>query len=161
MTLDIAFVMNAIFQILLTFTSPNITHSDFHCLQQNVYYEARNQSFDGMRAVATVTVNRIKDTRFPRTLCGVVKQRSRDICQFSWVCENKDPAIRNRNATERKAWMTSGLAAATVLFVGPLPYIKNSIYFHNHTVNPSWGRRMELVAVVDDHKFFQERKSYN
>ena len=44
------------------------------CLALNVYHEAKNQSFLGQVAVAQVVMNRVKDKRYPNTVCEVVKQ---------------------------------------------------------------------------------------
>ena len=44
------------------------------CLADNVYFEARNQGTAGWSAVISVTLNRVKDKRFPNTICEVVKQ---------------------------------------------------------------------------------------
>ena len=46
----------------------------FLCLAMNVYHEAKNQGTAGWSAVASVTFNRIRDSRFPNTVCEVVKQ---------------------------------------------------------------------------------------
>ena len=42
------------------------------CLADNVYFEARNQGTAGWSAVISVTLNRVKDKRFPNTVCGVI-----------------------------------------------------------------------------------------
>ena len=79
------------------------------CLAENMYHEAKNQGTAGWSAVASVTFNRIRDSRFPNTVCEVVKQgptreswktRLLDIpdeerkyyprrhrWQFSWYCD--------------------------------------------------------------------------
>ena len=56
------------------------------CLAKNIYFEAGSESRAGKIAVAEVTMNRVKSREFPRSVCGVVYQKSRNICQFSWVC---------------------------------------------------------------------------
>ena len=43
------------------------------CMADNIYFEARNQGTAGWSAVASVTLNRVKDKRFPNTVCEVVK----------------------------------------------------------------------------------------
>ena len=48
------------------------------CLAKNIYFEARNQSIQGMYAVADVTLNRVKDSRWPSTVCEVVKQHEEE-----------------------------------------------------------------------------------
>src|ERR671914_1597842 len=59
------------------------------CLTQAIYYEARNQSDDGQRAVAQVVLNRVRHPAYPDTVCGVVFQGSerRTGCQFSFTCD--------------------------------------------------------------------------
>ena len=44
------------------------------CMALNIYHEARNQSMVGQVAVAEVVMNRVEDSRFPDTICEVVKQ---------------------------------------------------------------------------------------
>jgi len=56
------------------------------CLAENAYFEAGNQSTKGKIAVTNVVMNRVEDKRFPKTPCGVVYQRTKRVCQFSWVC---------------------------------------------------------------------------
>ena len=47
---------------------------EISCMADNIYFEARNQGTAGWSAVASVTLNRVKDKRFPNTVCEVVKQ---------------------------------------------------------------------------------------
>jgi spore germination cell wall hydrolase CwlJ-like protein len=62
---------------------------ELKCLADNIYYEAGNQSTQGKLAVAAVTINRVKSPKFPKSVCAVVYQRTKRVCQFSWVCEGK------------------------------------------------------------------------
>ena len=48
---------------------------DMHCIAQAVYSEARAESQTGQRAVAHVIINRANNPRYPKSYCGVVKQR--------------------------------------------------------------------------------------
>ena len=78
-------------------------HSEATCLAKNMYYEARNQGLAGQLAVSLVVMNRVKDSRYPNTVCGVVEQGPtreswkkngtyypiRNRCQFSWFCDGK------------------------------------------------------------------------
>ena len=72
--------------------------TEISCMADNIYFEARNQGTAGWSAVASVTLNRVKDKRFPNTVCEVVKQGPtreswkkdgnyyplKHRCQFSW-----------------------------------------------------------------------------
>ena len=63
------------------------------CLAKNIFWEAQNQPVLGMVAIADVTLNRVKDPRWPNTICAVVEKRrwikKRLICQFSCFCDGK------------------------------------------------------------------------
>ena len=43
------------------------------CLAKNIYFEARNQSTAGQIAVSHVVMNRVKSSRYPNTICEVVR----------------------------------------------------------------------------------------
>ena len=76
-----------------------IDKKEITCLAKNMYFEARNQGLAGQLAVSLVVMNRVKDERFPNTICGVIEQGPiskwwlkekgkivpiRNRCQFSW-----------------------------------------------------------------------------
>lgn len=56
-------------------------------LARLAYYEARGEGKHGMRLVVEVALNRKNHSRFPDTICGVIKQRG----QFPWVGKKKTP----------------------------------------------------------------------
>jgi len=131
---------------------------DIRCLQQNIYYEARGEGSRGMQAVAEVTLNRANDPRFPRTVCGVVQQRAKGVCQFSWVC-TKGPHSRPslRRPADVDAWEAAGRIAHMV-FDGTIERIVgNATHFHTTSVRPSWAKRIERIARVGAHIFYYER----
>mgnify|MGYP003628329525 CR=1 FL=1 len=81
------------------------------CLALNVYHEAKNQSLIGQIAVAQVVMNRVRDERYPDTVCEVVEQGPtyswkkdypvKNRCQFSWYCDGKSDKPK-----EGHAWLT-------------------------------------------------------
>jgi spore germination cell wall hydrolase CwlJ-like protein len=54
----------------------NLSSKDVDCLARNIYYEAGNEPEEGKVAVAMVTINRVRDGRFGKTVCSVVDQRT-------------------------------------------------------------------------------------
>ena len=81
---------------VVTMFAHNCRSDEVNCLALNIYHEARNQPTVGKLAVAMVTMNRVKDERFPNTVCGVVTQglykNNQPIinkCHFSWWCDGK------------------------------------------------------------------------
>ena len=92
-------------QNLLIIDKVNYNHENRKCLALNVYFEARNQLTKGQIAVANVTLNRVYDKRFPKTICDVVKQGKyygnsprRDKCQFSFWCDGQPNKPKNITA---------------------------------------------------------------
>ena len=124
------------------------------CLAKNIYYEAGREQFRGKVAVAQVTLNRVEHENFPKTICGVVKQRtrvgSRIICQFSWNCE---PVGKIRYLSD--AWRESLLAAQQVLEDNlRMERLDRALYFHGAHVNPQW--RLERLTRIGNHIFYSE-----
>lgn len=54
----------------------SVSSKDEECLARNIFYEAGSESEEGKAAVAIVTINRVKDSRFGKGICGVVNQRT-------------------------------------------------------------------------------------
>jgi N-acetylmuramoyl-L-alanine amidase len=142
-----------------------ISDADRVCLAQNIFFEARNQSVAGQVAVAWVTINRMESSRFPSTICDVVRQARLDAngnpirhrCQFSWYCDGRSDRIPN-NVIAQRAWADAQLIADVVLLdwarAKNTSPVQNATYYHAHYVSPSWAREFERVAVVDDHIFY-------
>ena len=91
-----------------TATAAEYTDVDVTWLAKNVYFEARNQGIAGQLAVASVTLNRVADRRFPNTIKEVVTQSLyrnswrdgtpipiKHKCQFSWWCDGKPDTIHD------------------------------------------------------------------
>ena len=144
-----------------------ITHNDVYCLQQNIFFEARNQTVEGQVAVAWVTLNRLDSNIYPDTICGVVKQAKRDssgkvirnMCHFSWYCDGKSDRIPT-NKISQAAWQQAGIVAQVVLMDRMAGYIfkdptYGSIMYHSIKVSPYWRTAYDLVTKVDDHIFYR------
>lgn len=124
--------------------------AEVDCLAKNIYYEAGNQSYEGKVAVAQVTMNRVRNPEFPKTVCAVVKQKARGICQFSWVCLGRK-AI-NSSST---AWKQSKTIAENILISKKKYGIvdKNTMYYHASYINPNWD--LEKTKTIGDHIFYK------
>jgi spore germination cell wall hydrolase CwlJ-like protein len=113
----------------------NSLHNSVTCLAENIYFEARAESYSGKAAVGNVTRNRVESKSFPNTYCAVVQQgpkreswKTRQTpdkndavyypvkhkCHFSWYCDGqKDVIWANYEKTGQtiemnaKAWTDS------------------------------------------------------
>ncbi len=130
------------------------TQNDADCLTQAVYYEARGEGIDGMRAVAQVILNRVRHPAFPKTICGVVYQGALHgtSCQFSFVCNG---AMGNR--VESWAWRRARDVASAALEGYVMKTVGTATHFHTLTVDPMWSATMVRVATVGGHAFYQFR----
>lgn len=57
-----------------------ITKDDVHLMAQIVYAESCAEPYEGKVAVASVILNRLKDSRFPNNIEGVIKQKAAFSC---------------------------------------------------------------------------------
>lgn len=126
-----------------------------HCLQQNIYFEARNQSTVGQVAVAWVTLNRMEADRYPDTICGVVWQHK----QFSWTHDGKSDAPGN-TILEQRAWADAGLVAEVTLLDWARDQrspVENATMYHADYVSPYWRSSYDRVTKIDNHIFYEQR----
>jgi len=127
------------------------TQKQIDCRAQNIYYEAGYEPVEGRVAVALVTLNRVNDQRFPKDICGVVKQKTTSVCQFSWFCST--PKISNKTAYD-ESLQTALWVYANYEILEDIT--KGAIYYHADYVNPRW--KLEKTTQIGRHIFY---KDYN
>jgi spore germination cell wall hydrolase CwlJ-like protein len=129
------------------------------CLAQNIYYEARGSNRADRMSVADVVLNRVKDTRYPNTICDVVKQGKqyadgsmiRNRCQFSWYCDGKSDWPKNMDA-----WVEAQQVAYNMMTFGDYVGItEGSTHYHAKYVSPDWARHFTLVGRIGVHIFYR------
>jgi spore germination cell wall hydrolase CwlJ-like protein len=128
------------------------------CLTQNIYFEARGESVIGQLAVGLVTLNRVKDRRWPNTICAVTKQANKDAkgnvilnqCQFSWYCDGNPDTVPNSPAAQLARDIAFLLLTQDIK-----DFTKGSNYFHATYVKPAWRHHMEMTIAVGDHIFYR------
>ncbi|MES2914775.1 MAG: cell wall hydrolase [Pseudomonadota bacterium] len=124
--------------------------ADWQCLTEAVYFEARGESLDGQVAVAEVILNRVDSRLYPRTVCGVVKQRAGGGCQFSYVCTGK------KKMSEKAAADLAGRIARAMLDGAPRVLTDGATHFHTKGVRPSWAKRFAKTASIGSHLFYRQ-----
>lgn len=125
--------------------------SELKCLADTLYFEARGESSSGQKAVAEVILNRRDSRKFPPTICGVVTQGSSKGCQFSYNCNGKQRAIREKGAYAKVARV-----AEAALGGAPRSLTNGATYFHTTGVRPSWSKRFARTAKIGRHIFYTE-----
>ena len=130
------------------------TQKQIDCLAENIYFEAGFESRKGKEAVALVTLNRMQDPRFPKDICGVVKQKTTSVCQFSWFCQN--PSIRNKDVYEDAKEVAVYVYAN---YENLKDITQGALYYHADYVNPRW--KLEKTTVIGRHIFYKESGKQN
>ena len=128
------------------------------CLALNIYFEARNQSLEGQRAVASVVFNRVRDPRYPDNICDVVYQAKRtgsgkvilNSCAFSWYCDGLSDIPRDRDAFR---WAQH---VALMAVYGNYPDVTGgATHYHTLAVNPKWRIQKVHTCTIGDHIFYR------
>jgi len=130
----------------------NVNQEQMYCLVQNIFFEARNQSEVGQKAVAWVTLNRVESERYPNTICDVVWQDS----AFSWTHDGKSDTP-SENVLEQMAWEKSQIVAQNTLlekFNGGFDPTLGAIMYHADYVEPYWAASYRKTTQIEQHVFY-------
>lgn len=128
----------------------NETVSSYDCLAKAIYFEAGNQPYIGKLAVGEVVMNRLDDSNYPNTVCGVIQQKH----QFSFYWDGK-PDV----PTDLKAWVESQKAAIEILAGHESSFTFNEPsvqFYHADYVDPYWADYMIRVATIGNHIFYSK-----
>ena len=136
-----------------------------YCMALNIYYEARGSNLADKAAVADVVLNRVNDSRYPNTICEVVKQGEqkpswkdpnkmvmvRNRCQFSWYCGGKKDTPQDTDA-----WVEAQMTAWNIVELGKYRGItEGATHYHATYVQPSWAKQLQLVGRIGAHIFYR------
>ncbi|MEM7089519.1 MAG: cell wall hydrolase [Pseudomonadota bacterium] len=125
---------------------------NWKCLSEALYFEARGESVRGQFAVAEVILNRMKSSRFPDSLCGVIRQGTgrKYQCQFTYTCDGQKEVIREKKAYER----VSKVARAAIDGIAK-DLTEGATHYHTTSVRPSWARVYKETARIGVHVFYR------
>ena len=128
------------------------------CLVEAVYYEARSENMISQIAVANVILQRVKDDRYPSTICEVVHQAKkwngkimRNKCQFSYYCDGKSEKMRDYAALLRSVNISSLVLQGVMLYK-----TMGATHYHAYYVRPYWTlkKRFKKLGRVGSHIFY-------
>ncbi len=164
-----------------TFQKPEIdelytqeNQPELYCLAQNIYFEAKSEPLAGQYAVADVVLNRVQDTRYPNTICEVVREGPikeswktrqhadlpdderiyhpiKNRCQFSWYCDGKKDTTRDSDA-----WRKAQIIAYKIVNMHKMRGItEGATHYHADYVSPAWAKSIQLVGSISTHIFYR------
>ena len=125
------------------------------CLALNVYFEARSEPIIGQFAVAQVTLNRVKSSDYPDTVCSVVKQSNANGCQFSWYCDGKSDKPKDNEAWAIAQWVAEITISDEDGSLNLMP--SSVIHYHADYVNPFWVSSCVAVGKYGRHIFYRRK----
>lgn len=158
----------------LSIDTTQIDQQEAYCLAKNVYYEARNEDIRGQFAVASATLNRVNNSQFPNSVCGVVKQTAKLrvtnklVCAFSWYCENdkkgKEIPVKNKDGTINQSvvdqFQAACLVAISVLSGAVKDNTGGATHFHNPFISdPAWAYELKKTVSLGNHNFYKLKPS--
>jgi len=122
------------------------------CLAKAIYYEARSERTTGQIAVAEVIMNRVRDHRYPNTICDVVFQGATRTtgCQFTFTC---DGAMRR--PPRGKRWDKAHMIAAHFLMDLNEQKTSGATHYHATYVNPVWNSGLIKTRKIGTHIFYR------
>jgi spore germination cell wall hydrolase CwlJ-like protein len=159
------YIMAAVMLILANVANANedvITQDKYpehYCLALNIYYEARGSNLADKAAVSDVVLNRVNDTRYPNTICEVVKQGEkhangnmvRNRCQFSWYCDGKSDV-----PLDKDRWFEAQMIAWGFLEYDKYRGItEGATHYHATYVSPRWAKDLQMVGRIGAHIFYR------
>ena len=132
--------------------------SELNCLVEAVYYEARSEPVIAQLSVANVVLQRVRDERFPNTICDVVHQgiyrRGQPVrhqCKFSYWCDGKPERMKEIHALKR-AISVAEMAISGVSVEATI----GATHYHATYVNPHWRHAESFMELgqVGKHIFY-------
>ena len=140
------------FILLLLLCIPIHCHASFvddvHWLSLNIYHEARSEPDKGKFAVALTTLNRVRDSRYPSDIKGVVTQKD----QFSWYWDGKSD-----KTPDIHSWNKSLYISIITMLVYNHMETENYLWYHNNTVTPTWSKKLKKLFKIGKHQFYTEK----
>jgi len=160
-------ILIAVSILAVNFKSSILDHSSNHlvscqetCTDQDVknirllaeviYFEARSEPEAGQAAVAWVVMNRTEKEGFPGTIEKVVKQETKDNCQFSYRCDGLKDVVH-----EKAAWVKA-ITIATLVYNKRVddPTNGSEYYLNPDKTKTRWNNLHQQIKI-GSHIFYK------
>ncbi len=128
---------------------PLAIKKEYECMAKVIHDEANGETYKGKLAVAAVVMNRVNHKDFPDTVCDVVKQKVKGVCQFSGMCK---PKARNIDVVSKE------IAYNIVINEKMNDPTKGATHFHNDTVTPKWSETYARTIRIGNHTFYKQKR---
>ena len=112
--------------------------NELTCMADNIYFESRGESEAGQFLTGFITMNRVRDPRWPNTICKVVYQPN----QFEWVNNGHSNTPYKSEVYFRIIYIASIVLQAEE--------IQHYGYFFNTT-----HAKSKSTVVAGNHRFYE------
>jgi spore germination cell wall hydrolase CwlJ-like protein len=124
--------------VTLILTAPTyVWANELECLAKNLYFEARGESEAGQFAVGFVTMNRVRNKRWPSTVCKVVYQPK----QFNWTFDAHSNEPRDTKLYHK------------MIYIASIVMQSKEVEYYGHYFNTTHSKAKSIV-VVGNHRFY-------
>jgi len=121
------------------------------CLALAMYFEARSEGPEGMRAVGSVVLNRVESDQFPPTPCEVVHEGGETPpCQFSWWCDGKSDIPR-----DEEQWQAALAIAVAMLEDRGEDPTHGALFFHSAQIPVPWRVERTRTTQILGHVYYR------
>ncbi|TIR98904.1 MAG: cell wall hydrolase [Mesorhizobium sp.] len=142
--MSVASLTDAVIPSFLSSRSYKYSMKDKECLQRAMFFESNRSSRDGMIAVGTVVMNRLRSGQHGSTICEVVGEKG----QFA-------PGVLTRPMNSR-ALPDVEEAAEAVLKGERKAKLKNTMFFHTAGLRFPY-KNMHYTMVAGGNAFYEKR----
>lgn len=126
--------------LLIASVFPSVSFADeIKCLAETIYHEARGGTDAQRSGPAFVVMKRLKDSRFPKSICGITRQKH-PVVQFPWSQNKKE-------IKELSVWEEC-VELAKRIYNGQIEDpTRGALFFHAKGANIKWKN---LRKIYDD-----------
>ncbi|TCL71677.1 LysM domain-containing protein [Hydrogenispora ethanolica] len=121
-----------------------LSQNDLDLLARLVTAESDGEPFSGQVAVAATILNRLRDSRYPKTISGIIYQVDNGSYQYSPVLDGRINLAASSSAIRAVQSAVSGWDPS---------YGANGFYNPDKTTN-QWVRSHPVTTVIGNHVFF-------
>lgn len=139
---------------------PFVDLEDVELLACCLYGEARNQGLDGMLAVGSVVMNRVRAGGWYGTGIKAVVLKPKQFSCFNDGDPNRATlehiagdfreSLRRLEVLKHCHWIARGILEGQLT-----GNVGSATHYHTRGVDPVWNDAMRLVVAIKDHVFFE------
>lgn len=133
------------------------TDTSVDALACNIYKEARGETISGQMAIGFVTLNRLKNDKFPPTVGKIVYQKS----QFTWTGYGTGYKIRDEDSWKVAKDISKFLYSIrnNDNLYARLDPTYGATFFHTKGSQPYWRTSFKKTVIIGDHVFYKFKEA--